>query len=481
MMRTRQLFTLVLWVAISFLVTSQPELGRGARGPSVEPKVYLPVAVGGREVAGTTLVSRHTNGTQGDDNSGEPAISADGRFVAFASGAANLAGGVRAAGIFIHDRLTRETTHVSRHTNGTPGDRSSGQPDISADGRFVTFDSLASNLVDGDTNLTSDVFVHDRLTGETTRVSRHTNGTQGNGFSGASSISADGRFVAFMSWAGNISDGDGQICTDHLGSYNCPDIFVHDRLTGQTTLVSRHTSGATGNEESFHPSISADGRFVAFSSEASNLVNDDTNGLSDVFAHDRQTGQTTRVSRPTHGTQGNGGSWHPEVSADGRFVAFSSYDDGLVGDDTDRIWDIFVHDRETGQTTLVSRHSDGTKGNGRSLVPSISADGGVVAFASEATNLVSGDLKAFSDIFVHDRRTGQTTLVSRHTNGTQGNNASLTPSASASGRLVAFTSYASNLVDGDVNGYSDVFVHDRGQAAEPHTERQFDHSRPAPV
>jgi Tol biopolymer transport system component len=245
---------------------------------------------------------------------------------------------------------------------------------------------------------------------------------------------------------------------------NTHDVFVHDRKTGQTTRVSVRSNGTQGNGLSVHPSLSADGRYVAFDSESSNLVRGDTNSTTDVFVHDRQSGKTSRISVASDGTQGDGFSivTSPSISANGRYVAFLSFATNLVSDDTNFAADIFVHDRKTGQTTRVSVASDGTQGDGNSEFPWLSANGRYVAFHSLASNLVSGDTNFTSDIFVHDRKTGQTTRVSVASDGTQGNSFSGDPSISANGRFVAFSSVASNLAEGgDTNGVNDIFVHDR--------------------
>jgi hypothetical protein len=167
-----------------------------------------------------------------------------------------------------------------------------------------------------------------------------------------------------------------------------------------TTRVSVHSDGTQANGHSYDPSTSADGRYVAFESYATNLVVNDTNGWGDIFVHDRQTGTTSRISVDSSGTQGNDDSYHPSISADGRFVAFHSYATSLVTGDTNGSWDVFVHDRQTGTTARVSVHSAGTQCNGDSYYPSISADGRFVAFYSEATNLVTGDTYGVRDIFV---------------------------------------------------------------------------------
>ena len=317
----------------------------------------------------------------------------------------------------------------------------------------MAFYSNASNLVEGDSNGFGDVFVHDRVTGETMRVSVASDGTQGNSMSDTPSISADGRYVAFSSYASNLVDGD---------TNGWIDVFVHDRVTGITELVSVASDGTQGNNYSALPSISTEGRYVTFESVASNLVDGDTNGSYDVFVHDRVTGETQRVSVTSDGTQGNGWSYFSTISADGRYVAFESEATNLVDGDTNGFRDVFVHDRVTGETQRVSVASDGTQGNGHSdWLSSISTDGRYVAFESEATNLVSLDTNTAWDVFVHDRVAGETERVSIASNGTQGNDGSYWPSISSDGRYVAFTSDTTNLVDGDTNGFRDVFVHDR--------------------
>jgi hypothetical protein len=223
------------------------------------------------------------------------------------------------------------------------------------------------------------------------------------------------------------------------------------------------SAGVEGNDESYTPSISADGRYVAFHSDASNLVSGDTNNYEDVFVHDRQTGETTRVSVDSTGVQGNYGGEYPSISADGRYVVFRSYATNLVPGDTNGRCDIFDHDRQTGQTTRVSVDSAGVQGNYGSYYSSISADGRYVAFISDASNLVPGDTNDWSDVFVHDRQTGETTRVSVSSAGVEGNYDCYSPSISADGRFVAFITSASNLVPGDTSGSQDVFVHHYGE------------------
>src|SRR5438445_6610436 len=300
----------------------------------------------------------------------------------------------------------QRTVRVSVASGGTEGDEASLGSALSADGRFVAFDSAATDLVAGDTNGVSDVFVHDRQTGTTERVSVASGGAQGNGSSGLigfafpPALSADGRFIAFVSFATNLVAGDTNAATD---------VFVHDRLTGTTERVSVASGGTEGNDASLGFALSADGRFVAFQSDATNLVPGDTNGATDVFVRDRQTGMTERVSVASDGTQANNASSYPVLSADGRFVAFHSAGTNLVAGDTNGATEVFVHDRQTGTTERVSVASGGTQGNDSSAGPALSADGGLVAFHSTATNLVSGDANGAYDVFVHELTVSTTT------------------------------------------------------------------------
>ena len=264
-------------------------------------------------------------------------------------------------------------------------------PSISADGRHITFQSLASNLVADDTNGVFDVFVHDRLTGITERVSLSTEGIQGNFDSTAPAISADGRFVAFESFATNLLPEEAN---------SVQDIFVRDRQTGALEVVSVASGGSQAILASSQASISADGRFVAFVSLAFNLVTGDTNNTEDIFVHDRQTGVTERVTLASDGTQVNSVSSNPSISADGRYVSFRSDGANLAPADTNRSHDVLVHDRQRGLTVRVSLASDGTQGNDGSLSPVVSGQGRHIAFTSYASTLVTGDNNDKEDIFV---------------------------------------------------------------------------------
>ena len=243
-------------------------------------------------------------------------------------------------------------------------------------------------------------------------------------------------------------------------SWDCPPVPPGPILPGDTLVVSTNSAGGQAYGESLYPSISADGRYVAFQSSAASLVPGDTNGAVDVFLRDLQTGITTRISVDSSGLQGNGHSENPSISADGRYATFMSSAPNLVAGDTNAQNDIFVHDMQTGMTRRASVSSSGIQADGSSYAPFISADGSRIVFMSYAGNLVPGDTNKTADIFLYDMPGGRTTRVSVAPGAVQGNNLSASPFISADGRYVAFYSYASTLVAGDTNGRPDVFVSD---------------------
>jgi Tol biopolymer transport system component len=406
----------------------------------------------------TQRVSVSSSGAQGNGDSGggnwRPAVSSDGRYVAFDSQATNLVpGDVNGyQDIFVRDRQTGVTELVSIATSGSQGNADCWLPFMSTDGRFVAFNTLADTLVPGDTNGQYDVFLHDRQNGTTERVSIGSGGVEGDGPSAYASISADGRYVAFHSLAANLVTGD--------TNFNW-DVFVRDRQAGTTERISIDSGGLQGNFASLFPSISADGRYVAFQSAADNLVPGDTNGVNDIFVRDRLTGTTERVSLDSNGTEGNLDSRLPSISADGRFVAYNSEATNLVPGDTTGGDDIFVRDRQAGTTERVSVTSGGGQAGLGSIAATISADGRFVAFQSIADNLVPGDTNLAPDVFVHDRQSGTTERVSVDSGGSQGNLASVLASISATGRYVVFVSDARDLVPGDTNLRVDIFLRDR--------------------
>jgi hypothetical protein len=321
---------------------------------------------------------------------------------------------------------------------------------LSSNGRFVAFGSFATNLVADDTNGFIDVFVHDRDTGTTERVSIATAGTQANDESYSPAISSAGRFVAFSSDATNLVIND---------TNNKTDIFVHDRTLGVTERVSVASDGTQANGDSILPAISADGRFVAFSSEASNLVAGDTNNQADIFLHDRQSDTTELIVGPAEFNIGAGIIIvAPAISPDGDFVGFRSNADDLVAGDTNNSFDSFLVARDTLIAERLSLSSSEVQGNSDSGRPSISSNNRYGVFSSIATNLVSNDTNGFEDVFVRDRDAGQTRRVSIAFDGSEGDNNSFSAVISGDGQFVAFTSFAENLVENDTNGVLDIFV-----------------------
>jgi len=354
--------------------------------------------------------------------------------------------------------LTAQTTRVSVDSTGAEANAASVSMAISADGSIVVFSSFASNLVDGDTNGACDVFVLDRPAGLVQRVSVDSTGGELNADSGVYSSPAISADGQVIAFESYASD---VVADDTNGQ---PDVFVHDRASGATERVSVDSSGGEGNDGSYYPSISADGEVVAFFSWASNLIPNDTNGRTDVFVHDRQTKVTERVSISSSGTEGDLPSYYPSISADGGIVAFSSLAFNLIPERTNGYQHVYVHDRSNGTTELVSVDASGAMGNYNSYSPSISGDGQVVAFYSYATNLIPDDNNGFYDVYVRDRAGGVTERVSVDSTGAEANGDSFYDgllAISLDGRTVAFQSSATNLVGDDGNGVADIFSHDR--------------------
>lgn len=407
----------------------------------------------------TERVSVGSGGVQAEGGlSSIPSLSANGRFVVFLSRATNLvAGDTNGAGrdVYVRDRRIGTTSRVDVVQEEGGSGSFTGVGSISADGRYIVFQSAAANLVPGDTNNATDVFVHDRRRDATTRVSIGPGGAQADSSSQIPTISADGRYVAFRSVATNLVPGD---------TNDQEDVFVHDRRTGTTTRVSVGAGGVQAEGgRSMPEAISADGRYVVFRSEAANLVPGDTNGATDIFVRDLVGRRTERVSVGSGGVQGQGFvDAGASISGDGRYVAFSSQAPNLVPGDTNDQADVFVHDRRTRTTTRVNLGPGGVQAEGgRSHAPTLSENGRYIAFASGASNLIAGDTNGQEDVFVHDRRTGTTSRVSVGPGGAQSLGSSSQPVISADGLHVAFTSSANDLVPGDTNNESDVFVHDR--------------------
>jgi Tol biopolymer transport system component len=412
----------------------------------------------------TELVSVTPSGASADEvlAFGRPQWSANGRVV-FTSASAKLVPGDTNGrrDVFVRDLATGTTTLVSTGLNGVPANNDSDDASISADGRYVAFGSLASNLVAGDTNGFSDVFVRDLQTGTTARLSLPPGGGQANGNSALGSpamISADGRSVAFSSTAQNLAPGKPDFTRE---------VYLADRETGTVVRASVPQGGGWANGASDAASVSNDG-VVAFQSAASNLVANDGNGARDVFLRDTSAGTTLLVSHAPTGEAANGASTAglPGITPDGTHVVFASGASNLVSDDTNLAGDVFLYDRPSDAFTLVSTGDGGAPAKGTSTDPSVSDDGRWVAFASFAANIVPGDADGTTDIFVRDVDAGVTQRASVTAAGEDPDGISQLPTLSPDGAEVAFTSKASNLVPADGAGW-DVFAHHVESDGEP--------------
>ena len=406
-------------------------------------------------------ISVNSSGEEGNGLSYKASSSNDGRYVVFESEATNLVDDDtnNVKDIFIRDTKENTTQRVSVGTDGVQGDGASLNAMISDDGLFVVFQSSASNLVGGDTNGFDDIFVRD-LVNETTfivSIADGISGVEGNGDSSDPSISGDGSIVAFNSDASNFVND----------TNNKADIFVRDLVNDTLVRVSigSGSDGEEGDNGVIYPIVSLDGNTVAFSSLATNLVENDTNGKHDIFFRNLTTLSTERVSITTDGVEGNRHSLNASLSANANVVSFDSKSIDFVEGNSNGVDDIFVLTVNTGNIIRVSVDSMGNEANDASLFSDISDDGNIVTFASKATNLVSNDTNNLWDVFVHYVSSGKTVRLSVNENGEEGDNDSgpaeddfLTKvTLTTNGKYVLFSSRASNLVSNDTNVQSDVF------------------------
>ena len=392
---------------------------------------------------------------------GEPvAVSADGRFVAFASNATNLVRRDRngVCDVFVRDRLLRKTERVSVSSAGRQGNLSScfGVA-LSADGRLVAFASRASNFARRDTNDAVDVFLRNRARGWTHRVSRRSDGRQIDAGATDPAISADGSLIAFSS-TGHVVRGDTAI----------EDIYVHRRKQSTTRRISVTTAGLPGNADSFDPDVSADGAVVAFASRATNLARPDQNfDGGDVFVRLLATDRTRRVSVDSDGNQlldcSSGGSFSPQLDEHGVRVAFTEVDPGCVSSH------VMLRDRAAHTTEQLDEGMGSTAPDRASSAQGISADGNTVVFSSNSSNLVPGDTNGGSgsdpfdfsgtDVFVVEVATGAIDRVSLSDSDAQvTGSTSFLAAISADGGFVSFVSRAKGFVSGDTNRKTDVFL-----------------------
>lgn len=419
------------------------------------------VALAGPSPQRTVRVRLAASGNPNGPSS-EPVLSGDARRIAFSSAATNLTPGDDANGrtrdVFVFDQGTGILELVSAGLGGAAADATSGQPVLDDDGSHVAFASRATNLVPGDTNRSSDVFV--RIPGAgIVRASVASGGTQANGPSAEPDLTADGRLIVFSSRADNLVPGD---------TNGSDDVFVHNLVTGATALVSAGLRGAPADGDSTAPAISPDGRFVTFSSDAGNLVQRDRNRRQDVFRRDLVTRHTRLISVRRGGGGGQnkamagGRAQVSDVSRHGRFVVFESDATNLGGRDRNRRTDVYVRDVRRGSTRRVSVSTTNEEGSGASFLPRITPDGRFVVFASRADDLVAEDARGL-DVFVRDVGRETTVLANVSSRGRlRGRERAAPPpqrpSLSADGGTAAFVSSASNLVGGDTNRVADVFL-----------------------
>ncbi|WP_107058926.1 TolB family protein [Streptomyces sp. NRRL B-1347] len=408
----------------------------------------------------TERLSVGPTGAQGNAASTGPAISADGRYVAFVSASRNLVendtNGTPDA--FVRDLRTGKTERVSVQSNGKASHGVVREVSISPDGRHVVFTSTADDLVRGDPNDLDDVFLHDRRTGRTERISP--TGATYDGLRGQltydPAVSGDGRYVAYASGAEDLVTGDAN---------KRDDVFLYDRKKKTTELAQLGNDGKHGEGDAFAPAFAGGtgGRYLAFTSNASGLTDvEDHSSATDIFLRDREKHTTELVSVP-HGYNRKTPSWGAALSGDARYVAFTSASGVLrpEGPAPTSQHNVFLYDRETKRMRLVSATSDGTPANGNSDAVSLSRDGRYAAFTSAASNLAPGDDGDSSeDVFLKDMRTGQVTVVSvddsdlGHEDTAPGRRTGVTEDGSA----VVFDSPAGNLVPGDTNTAADVFL-----------------------
>lgn len=350
-----------------------------------------------------------------------------------------------------------DVSYGALSTEGTQPNRFSFFPSLSSDGRFVAFFTDANNL--GHPNPEGDrwMYLHDRGTGNTVRLSFSESGGPLNAPAETGGLSDDGRYAVYHSRASNVVNGQ----TDN--GLNTTDVFLYDRISDTVQLVSHipgnPTSAADSASTVGRHGISANGNRIAFVSSATNLVAGDTNNAADIFVYDMGSETMTRILTMS-GTESNAPSESASISHNGLFVTFTSSATNLVAGDTNGRQDVFVADLQAATVERVSVASDGTQGNDDALLAAISGDGRYVAFSSEASNLVAGDSNGYEDIFVHDRQTNQTHLVSITTGGVQGNDRSFEPTISGDGRLVMFVSNALSLGSPAGSNAGDAFVRD---------------------
>ena len=431
---------------MTLAVAQMGVLGMAGRVVGTSPNAGVAAPSGALE-----RVSVSSTGAQGDSHTYQPDVSATGRYVVFASFSTTLVAADTngAFDVFIRDRQLGTTERVSVTSSGSEANGDSFDPSVSADGRYIAFNSRARNLDARDTSSNDDVYVHDRQTGTTELISVTLSDTGSNQVQTAPTISADGRYVAFTTGGGNIVGG----------SEPAYGVYVRDRVAGTSELVSVGSAGQPAN--GFNPSISDDGQHVAFDSGDSGLDPADTNGRPDVFVRDRNLGTTELVSRGPAGESGNGESSYARISSDGRRVAFMSYafNWGFGRPNPG----VYLRDRAARTTFRVDVPPGGTGSNIESGPPDLSGDGRYVVFRSTGTDLAPGPTNGWFETYVADLVGGTMERVSVAADGgVQSPGGSYNNAISTDGSVVVFLSDAANLVANDTNGTVDAFAREYG-------------------
>lgn len=376
------------------------------------------------------------------------------------------AGVVAAIALAAVSPAAAQNARVSVTSDGSQANSHSYWGFTSPNGRWVVFSSDATNMVPGDFNGKTDVFRLDRATGDVRPVSVNTDGVLANGRSFASGVSKDGRLVLFWSHATDLVGGDNNAQSD---------VFLRDMVLDTTTRLTHGMDGTEPNGGCRFPTMSEDGRWVTFQSWANNIVVNDNNEFDDIFLLDRRTGTYRRIGQPAFGDTDDD-SGRPSITPNGRYVSFESGASNIVPGDTNGRIDGFVVDVVRGTTTCVSVNDAGVIGNASSRTPILSSNGRYAAFSSTATNLVPDDTNATSDAFVRDLRRGTTRRISARPDGVQADSGSNGGIFDASGRYLAYTSIASNLVPGetDGNGVLDIYIHDLSRGTNVRVSKAHD-------
>lgn len=401
-------------------------------------------------------VSITSSGVEGNDDATDVSISGDGRYIAFSSEASNLVSGDTNAviDVFVRDTVNNTTTRVSTDSNGAEGNNTSHAGSISYNGRYVAFVSYATNLITGDTNGKRDVFVKDLQTGNISVSSITSGGTLSNGYNDEPSISADGRHIVFSSDASNLVSG--------LSSPYRKQIYIKDLATGAIKLLSAHANGTVANNSNYNPKISCDGGIVTYSSDATNLVDNDTNVKRDVFVQ-HLGGDTNSLANIT--LAANNDSVKPNISCNGNAITFYSAATNLIGSDTNGVKDVFLYNRVNVSTSIVSVASNGTQGNGEvdERVLGISGNGRFITFGSYASNLDAADNNSSNtpDLFIRDTKNNVTELVSYKLGGGSAGLA-WDSGLSEDGSKVTYLSSSAYVVANDNNFATDVFTANTG-------------------